>query len=222
MTLMLLMAHMLALGVAMMIFAWMIFLHRRLRTMENRAGPAEETLPSPSAVVIRPASWLAIRPATPEAIRAVLPEPEEFSISPRVQGWVIVTGPGLPDPGDDVDACFLFLTAVSRQLGQVQFFHAEKFSGHHAWARLADGCVTRAYAWTGETVWNQGAKTLAEAAVDIKCFDYHEDSEKAFGLVNQSMAANVDKIPALAARWSLDPAILQLSEDIPGESSRPY
>ncbi len=30
------------------------------------------------------------------------------------------------------------------------------------WARLDDGCVTRAYAWAGETVWNQGVKTLPE------------------------------------------------------------
>jgi hypothetical protein len=108
-----------------------------------------------------------------------------------------------------VDACFLFLTGISRRLGHVQFFYAEKFSGHHAWARIDDGCVTRAYAWTGETVWNQGLKTRAEMGLRMKCFDYGDNSEMDFESVNESTAANLDKIPLLAARWSVDPAMVR-------------
>jgi hypothetical protein len=100
-----------------------------------------------------------------------------------------------------VDACFLFLTALSRKLGHVQFFHAEKFSHHHAWARVDDGCVTRAYAWAGETVWNQGAKTMPEAGLGLKCFAYGDNSA-----TTKIAEANSEKVSSLAARWSLDPA----------------
>jgi hypothetical protein len=120
-----------------------------------------------------------------------------------------------------VDACHLFLTALSRELGHIQFFHAEKFSAHHAWARLDDGCVTRAYAWARETIWNQGAKTPVENRLGLKCSGYGEHST-GFWATRENAAANVEKIPLLAARWSLDPGILHRADGITGESSRPY
>ena len=90
----------------------------------------------------------------------------------------------------------------------------EKFSGHHAWARLDDGCVTRAYAWAGETIWNQGAKTAAEARSGHELSGYGEDAGGRIldDEVNMS-SANVEKIPLLAARWSLDPEILHRAGD---------
>ena len=48
-------------------------------------------------------------------------EPRLF-ISPPVQGWILVMGCDLPDPADDIDECFKFLTGLSRKLGEVQFF----------------------------------------------------------------------------------------------------
>jgi hypothetical protein len=220
MTLMLLMAHFLALSVAIMVFLWMIFLQRRNRAAARLRPSAGEIFPSSDA--IRPATWLAVRSLETAAVRAALPGRDEFFISPRVNGWVIVTGPGLPDPDDDVDGCFLFLTAVSRQLGHVQFFHMEKFSSHHAWARMDEGCVTRAYAWAGETVWNQGEATLAEHGLGMKCFEYSEDSGAGFQTTKEIAAANVEKIPRLAGRWSLDPEILHRAGGITGGSSRFY
>jgi hypothetical protein len=219
---MLLMAHLLALGVACIIFVWMIFLHRRNRVTERFHHSAEEIFPSHTMLTIRPTTWLAIRSLEPETVRAALPDKQGFLISPRVNGWVIVTGPDLPNPGDDVDACHLFLTALSRVLGHVQFFHMEKFSAHHAWARMDDGCVTRAYAWAGETVWNQGAKTMAEIETGMKCFNYGESLEVESWTTNESAAANLEKIPLLAARWSIDPAILHRADGIAGESWRLY
>jgi len=222
MTLMLLLAHFLALAVAVMVFFWMIFLQRRNRAAEKLPHSEPEIFPSHAKIAIRPATWLAVRSLEPETIRAALPDKDEFLISPRVNGWVIVTGPGLPDPSDDVDACHLFLTALSRELGHVQFFHMEKFSAYHAWARLDEGCVTRAYAWAGETIWNQGAKTLAENGLCMKCSGYGEDSEIEFWTTKENVAANVEKIPLLAARWSVDPEILHRADGITGESSRLY
>ena len=117
-----------------------------------------------------------------------------------MNGWVIVTGLGLPNPTDDVDATFIFLTAMSRQLGHVQYFYASRLLHHHAWARLDDGCVTRAYAWAGETVWNQGTETLPEIEADVKLFDYGDQSATIL-----DAETNFEKVPRLAARWSFDP-----------------
>ena len=58
-----------------------------------------------------------------------------FFIGPPVNGWIIVTGSGLPNPSCDVDECFRFLARISGQLGQVQLFHADRILHHHAWAR---------------------------------------------------------------------------------------
>ncbi len=209
----------LALGIGFIILGWMLAIHRRERL---RAKPlAEKRTPSfRSNLPRRPCCWLAIRSASPEAVRLALGihrvEPcswaegltgeYEFFISPRVHGWVIVTGMGLPNPTDDVDATFLFLTAVSKKVGHVQYFYASRLLHHHAWARLDDGCVTRAYAWAGETVWNQGIETLPEIEIGAKLFGYGEMA--ACGLEAES---NFAKVPQLAARWSLDPAEVKLN-----------
>lgn len=220
MTWMLLVAHFLALGVAVMVFGWMIFLQRRHRMAETLRPDAREISQPRAIQAIRPSTWLAVRTLEPEAVRATLADKDAFFISRRMNGWVIVTGPGLPDPGDDVDACHFFLTALSRELGHVQFFHLEKFSAHHAWARMDEGCVTRAYAWAGETIWNQGATTLAETGLGMKCSGYGEDAEIGFWTAKKNAAANVEKIPLLAARWSVDPEMLHRAGGITGESSR--
>jgi hypothetical protein len=213
--LMILAVHGLALGVGFAILAWMLAIQRRERSMQNFSHAESGSPASHRHQHLRPESWIAIRTASPEAVRMALglnrAEPcswedgltggHEFFISPRVHGWVIVTGLGLPDPGEDVDATFLFLTALSRQLGHVQFFHASRLTHHHGWARLDDGCVTRAYAWTGETLWNQGVETLPEIEIGLKTFAYGEGTAAIF-----DAETNFEKVPQLAARWSLDPA----------------
>jgi hypothetical protein len=209
----------LALGIGFFILGWMKAAHRRARREQKYFSEAFSFFPLKTNSPSRPACWLAVRSVSPEAVRSALgvnraspcswveglAGSHEFFISPRVHGWVIVTGLGLPSPSDDVDACFLFLTALSRKLGHVQFFYAEKFSRHHGWARLDDGCVTRGYAWTGETVWNQGNKTLPEIAAGVKTFNYGEHSATIL-----DAETNYEKVPQLAARWSLDPAEVKL------------
>jgi hypothetical protein len=218
--LMLLALQGLALGIGFIILGWMLAVHRWNRRGRTPLSPAQNFFPFQPAAVTRPICWLAIRAASPEAVkmalgldRAVpcswaegLRGGHEFFISPRVNGWVIVTGMGLPNPTDDVDATFLFLTALSRTLGHVQYFYASRLLHHHAWARLDDGCVTRAYAWAGETVWNQGVETLPEIEVDVRLFGYGEHSATIL-----DAETNFEKVPHLAARWSLDPAEVKLS-----------
>ena len=214
-----------ALGIGFLILGWMLAVHRRARREQKSFPEAFSFFPLKSDSPPRPACWLAVRSVSPEAVKTALglnraapcswveglAGSHEFFISPRVHGWVIITGLGLPNPSDDVDATFLFLTALSRKLGHVQFFYAEKFSRHHGWARLDDGCVTRGYAWAGETVWNQGAKTLPETEAGLKTFNYGEHTATFL-----DAETNFERMPQLAARWSLDPAEVRL--DSPRQS----
>lgn len=206
----LLIVHLLTLAIACL-FCVGFLMRRRARHSAERS-PSK--LPAHSLFPQRPSTWLAIRSATPERVRDALGlsrfapcswaegmmGEHEFFISPRVNGWVIVTGLAIPTPDNDVDECFRFLVSLSRKLGHVQFFHAQKFQHHHAWARLDDGYVTRAYAWADGTVWNQGSKTLPEAELGLKCFDYGEPCP------HNVAARNTEKVSRLAARWNFDPA----------------
>jgi hypothetical protein len=130
----------------------------------------------------------------------------------------------LPDPAVDVDACFRFVVDLSRKLGQVQFFSASRILHRHAWVRVEGGRVVRAYAWAGETLWSQGPRTPAEKELGLKCFDYGESPDGAPGGRLELVVANADKVPLLAARWSLDPAqvdegFLAQEQGIAGEPS---
>ena len=205
-------AHGVALVIAC-IFLLGIIMRRRAWARKQGEG-LSSTVPSHAIFPRRPSSWLAIRAANPEAVQSALglgrstpcswsegmTGEHEFFVSPRVNGWVIVTGLAIPTPDNDVDECFHFLISLSRKLGHVQFFYSEKFLQYHAWARLDEGCVTRAYAWTGETVWYQGAKTIPETELGVKCFGYGE-----FCPPNIARK-NAEKVSQLAARWNFDPA----------------
>ena len=152
---------------------------------------------------------------------------EKLFIAPPVKGWILVIGSGLPDPADDVDACFRFITGLSRRLGQVQFYVASRILHHHAWVKADGGRVVRAYAWAGKTLWHQGAITAAERDLDLKTYGYTETVERvSFGQPDVP-SVNAEKVPLLAARWSLDPAriddpSLLIECGIAGEPSRRY
>jgi hypothetical protein len=217
-TLLVLLGFVFGLGTTMLI--WMLVLHRRARRVEIKIRQMEKFPLFQSAFGSRPTCWLAVRSLNPRAVQTALsvdhfvPCPwsegmmggHGFFIGPPVNGWVIVTGSGLPNPGCDADDCFHFLTGLSRKLGHVQFFQAERTLHHHAWVRVENGAVTRAYAWAGETVWNEGHQTPAEKELSMKCFSYGEHPSATSWAAAEWTATNVAKVPLLAARWSLDPA----------------
>jgi len=210
----------LVLGMGIMLLACIIAMRRGVQATESMLRYPPVSSSFQSAFAPRPASWLAVRSQSPQVVRAALgldhfvPCPwvegltggHGFFIGRPVNGWIIVTGSGLPDPGDDADECFRFLTGLSRQLGHVQFFQAEQVLHHHAWVRMENGVVQRAYAWATETVWDQGSRTGAETDLSMKCFSYGEHPAAGSWAATEWMAANVAKVPLLAARWSLDPA----------------
>lgn len=188
-----------------------------------------------------PARWLAIKSANPRAVQAALglhnPMPcsweeglsatheQRLFISPPVRGWILVMGPNLPDPGEDVDKCYRFVMDLSRKLGHVQFFSVNRAVNHHAWVLAEAGAIHRAYAWAGRTLWNQGRKTRAEFDLGLKCFDYGEGEDRVeFGRVDPTVA-NTERLPLLAARWSVDPTsidarMLRENQGIAGRVSR--
>jgi hypothetical protein len=171
----------------------------------------------------RPSCWLAVKSRSLFAVQSALglhnakpcswveglSAEEKLFIAPPVKGWILVLGSGLPDPSDDVDACFRFVVELSRKLGQVQFFCTNRVLQHHAWVRAKRGKIVRAYAWAGRTIWHQGRLTSAEKDLSLRCFDYTAPAEAVpFGQV-EAVSGNLAKVPLLAARWSLDPARME-------------
>jgi hypothetical protein len=188
----------------------------------------------------RPGCWLAIRGRNLGLVQEALGLSEvrscswseglsggrQWFIAPPCRGWILVFGAGLPDPTADEDECFRFLRALSRRVGLVQMFKADDALRHHAWAWVEAGRVVRAYAWAGRTLWNQGARTAAENSLGLKCFAYGEEAPPCPWGAGDVVAANVDKVPQLASRWSLNPAaidarFMEASRGLAGRPGRP-
>jgi hypothetical protein len=230
-----------ALSVGMGIIV-LVIRRARHKQAASPASNSSETCPyERSCVFRRPGCWLAIKSRSLLAVQSALglsnakacswtdgfAGEQKLFIAPPVKGWVLVIGSGLPDPSEDVDVCFRFIMGLSRRLGQVQFFAASHVLRHHAWIKADGGRVLRAYAWAGRTLWQQGSRTKAEKDLDLKSFDYNETPERqSFGQPDV-LALNTERVPLLAARWSLDPARiderwLQAACGIAGESCRKY
>ena len=230
-----------AFGIGVAIVLMALHWNRRASSLPvattSSEGDAVATFRGYQLLARRPTSWLAIRSHNPDQVLDALalsdPTPCSWNdgmvgenslfIAPPVRGWVLVVGTAVPDPADDVDACFRFLRELSRKLGEVQFFCANRVLHHHAWARVETGRVIRAYAWAGETLWNQGVKTALEINLGLETFGYGEEVPSTHWGTSDFFASNVEKIPRLAARWSLDPAeiAVRLPPDAQGIAGRP-
>jgi hypothetical protein len=225
----------LAMGIVILLVRRSTF--RRLHISKIRQAPSS-AYQEPVCPFRWPGAWLAVKSRNPLAVQSALglhnPKPcsliqglageEKLFISPPVKGWILVIGSGLPDPSEDVDVCFRFLQDLSRKLGKVQFFSASRVLHYHAWVKADGGRIHRAYAWAGKTLWIQGPASAAEKELQLKCFGYLESAEPAvFGQLDAA-SFNADKVPLLAARWSIDPGridsrFLQLERGIAGEPS---
>jgi hypothetical protein len=63
--------------------------------------------------------------------------------------------------------------------------------------------------WAGETLWNEGEMTAAERDMGLRCFEYGEQPSVFPFSAREAHFANAEKVPLLAARWSLDPSAIQ-------------
>jgi hypothetical protein len=215
--------------------------HNEPRAFESTPVRINGRFSTPEYFMLWPDSWLAIKSRDLLAVQAALSlhnarpcswlegfaNADRLFIAPPVKGWILVTGAGLPEPGHDVDACFRFVLDLSRKLGEVQFFNANRAFHNHAWVRAYKGRILRAYAWAGTTLWLQGPMTRSEMELALKCYRYGEPcSDLLFGH-GGAIEANVEKVPMLAARWGLDPTAVQahlpLNEHgIAGRAARRY
>ncbi|MSU33565.1 MAG: hypothetical protein EXS36_00320 [Pedosphaera sp.] len=170
-----------------------------------------------------PPRWLAIRSTNTALLRELLRldpaavrlwsealsrfRERSLFLSPPVDGWSLVIGGALPDPAQDVDFCFHFLTRLSREIGEVQLFSADRVLNYHSWIRLRDGLVVRAYAWAGTTEWNEGRVTLDERLLGLRIRSYGEEAvSPAYGEMSPEQT-NSERVVPLARRWSVDPII---------------
>ena len=231
---MLLAGQLLALGVGAHVLLWMIVLHRRTRAADNRRG-ASRRFPrlnrhSPRA---RRSGWRCAPRSQGGAGGAGLNQPtpcswrkddrraRNFSSARRVNGWIIVTGSGLPNP--TLRRGRVFSVSSPESAGGSARCNCSTPTGFciiTPGRALEDGCVTRAYAWAGETIWNQGAKTLAEIESSMKCSATARTRTRDSWAAVEWTAANVEKVPQLAARWSLDPARVERTRPEPRQRHR--
>src|ERR1051325_7258145 len=168
-----------------------------------------------------PKTWLAIKSTNPGEVEVALglheaapcswnegielAAEEKLFISPPVNGWVLVFGTGLPDPREDVDEFFKFIVELGRTAGLVIYFQSERALDHHAWIKVMNGRVVRAYAWADATLWNQGDLTQAERDLRLRCQPYGAAGETVSARNREAARINCERLPALAARWSIDP-----------------
>ena len=130
-------------------------------------------------------------------------------VSHPINGWILAVGPGLPDPFDEIDACFHLIRDLSSELGCVQFFSATPILDHHAWAWADEGRILRAYARADETLWNQGMQTRAERDLGFECYDYLEPARIRDFSLNGPPTSHSEMLFQLAARWSLNPRAIR-------------
>ena len=171
-------------------------------------------------VLLVPARWMAVRAATVRDVRQALGlsnatpctiedglagnHQQALFLAPPVNGWVLITGPGIPDPAEDIDEVYHLLRLLSIKLGAAQFFSFNRALGHHGWAWARGGGVVRAFAWSGHTLWNEGEPTPPERTLRMRCPGYDEPEPQS-AIAREIILGNIDKVPLLAARWSVDP-----------------
>lgn len=194
---------------------------RRLRRRHSGTPGGDAAGAEPSLPFQVPQRWMTVRSANTGFVRELLGVADEVAVpwaealgrarepflfvSAPLDGWTLVVGGRLPDPAQDIDALYRFLHRLSRELGEVQFYSSDRVVHTHAWARLDDGQVTRAYAWAGETQWNEGRPMLEERLLGLRCREYFEEQEPVpYGEVSPEVR-NAERVVLLSRRWSLDP-----------------
>ena len=159
-----------------------------------------------------------------EGVRTVYDSDDRVLVTPPIRGWTFVVGPmALPGPPvgpDDLprDRCLPLLKRLGRDYGDVQYFASHHVVEFHAWARVKNGQVIRAYSFCGDqggTVgWRVGEKTADEVALGFRFFDpvSPEANDDAYWDREDLTSPTEQNVMDLAARWSLDPSRITESE----------
>jgi hypothetical protein len=205
----------------------------RGRRLKNNPSPTENwdssyrTTKYRPTIFEKPCRWLVVKSTNVAAVQNALGlhnatpcswgeglsklAQRKLFVSPPVQGWILVIGQALPEPSEDVDECYRFIMRLTRELGHVQYYSSNRAVNHHAWVRAENGQIRRAYAWAGETLWNQGEISATELSLGLKCYGYGDPPEQFQASESDSHAGNSEKVVFLAARWSFDPTAIDES-----------
>ena len=178
-------------------------------------------------------AWLAVRSRDTarvvEALGLVAPTPANWQtgigvvydrqygdsrvfVSPPVNGWTFVVGLALPHPVGRgfVDKATPLLERLGREFVEVQYFFSYPLIDFHAWARLIDGRIVRAFAIGDEGIlWNTGRPTKEEKALGLRLFELRGvRGRKGDAGGEMILYPTEDHVMRLAARWSIDPTTL--------------
>jgi hypothetical protein len=201
------------------LFWWLYLRQTHLASLLKPAGSGSWP-PAAPLLFDNPRAWLAVRTTDVHSLvdaldlRHISPcawadapqrAEEGVFVSPPIEGWVLLFGAGLPEPSDDVDEFFKFLTALSRRCGLVTYFSTDAIFHHHAWVKANDGRIVRAYAWADEVLWNQGELTQAERDLRLYCLPYDWRPDHVSPRARDQARHNCERIPMLASRWGIEP-----------------
>ncbi|MEU6230048.1 hypothetical protein [Streptomyces sp. NPDC047042] len=90
-------------------------------------------------------------------------------VATPVDGWTLAHGrvhltAGVVDYGPSL---LSWLRSLGHQLGDLQFFHTDRISEYHAWARVEAGEVVRAYCYDGGVPLRLGEPTEIERQLGV-------------------------------------------------------
>ncbi|WP_433268386.1 hypothetical protein ACQPWR_09160 [Micromonospora vinacea] len=154
-----------------------------------------------------PANWR-------DAVTAAYDDHGQWLLTPPIDRWTLAASRDVPAPEDDRFAAWL--AALSRLLGEVQYFGTHRVVEYHGWGRARGGVVERAFAYLGErgeVLFDVGDRTMEEQALGVgAAFDedepWDDDDET-------SPWPDEETVLTLAGQWSLDPRTLE-SAIVPG------
>lgn len=199
------------------------FVSQRRREQHADAPPEEPDADAvqwrTAGVLLVPARWMAVRATTVRDVRNALElsnatpcsiedglagnHQQALFLAPPVNGWVLITGPGVPDPVNDIDEVYHILRALSIKLGAAQFFCFNRAVGHHGWAWpqvAASSAPSPGPDARSGTRANSPRPNAPSACAAPGIWTPPKSA-----LAREAILANVDKVPLLAARWSVDP-----------------
>ena len=133
-------------------------------------------------------------------------------VTPPVNGWSFVVGLALPQPIGPlfVDKSTPLLLELGAEFIEVQYFLSYPQLDFHAWARVLDGKLIRAFAVTDEGVVQEAGKpTKEERSLGLKLFELRGvKGRKGDAGGELILHPTEEHVMRLAARWSLDPTVL--------------
>lgn len=137
---------------------------------------------------------------------------DRLFVSPPVNGWTFVVGLSLPQPVGRgfVDKATPLLQRLGSEFIEVQYFMSYPAIDHHAWARLIDGKLVRAFAIGDEGIlWNHGKPSKEEQTLGLKLFELRGVRGRRGDAGGELILYPTEEhVMRLASRWSIDPTTL--------------